>query len=319
MSDLTANQHYVWQHYLRAWRAPKKIWCKRIDRPEPFDTTPRNVGAERFFYEFHELTPEDLAYLETLISQSNDEGLRKLNRGWIESFQMTFAIRKRLSGVKIDPELRMELEGKLREVEMTMGESFHGATEARAIPILDSLRQGDVSFYANEKASMTFIDYISHQYFRTAKRRNAMLAIPNPLPHDMRRTWPVEAFIYATNLALSFVRQRREYRIVLLRNKSEVPFITGDQPVINLREVDVEEVDLYYPLKPDLAMIFTADRTRYSGDDADLRQIAVESYNHRIYAKSDSQIYGNDPDYLASLARLPKDERFWRPLECALS
>jgi hypothetical protein len=49
MSDLTANQHYVCQHYLRAWRAPKKIWCKRIDQPEPFPTTPRNVGAERFF------------------------------------------------------------------------------------------------------------------------------------------------------------------------------------------------------------------------------------------------------------------------------
>ncbi|HYE28769.1 MAG TPA: DUF4238 domain-containing protein [Allosphingosinicella sp.] len=157
---------------------------------------------------------------------------------------------------------------------------------------------------------MTFLDYISHQYFRTAKLRNAMLAIPNPLPHDMSRTWPVEAFIYATNLASSFMRQRREYRIVLLRNKSEVPFITGDQPVINLRGVDVEEVDLYYPLSPDLAMIFTADRTRYSGDDADLGRIAVESYNHRIYAKSGSQIYGNDPVYLASLARLPKDERF---------
>lgn len=310
MSDLTTNQHYVWQYYLRAWRAPKKLWCKRIDKPEPFDTTPRNVGAERFFYEFHELTPEDLAYLETVILQSNDEGLRKLNRGWIESFQITFAIRKRLSGAEIDPEHRKELEAKLREVEKTMGESFHGATETRAIPILDALRRGDVSFYADEKASMTFIDYISHQYFRTAKLRNAMRAIPNPLPHDMSRTWPVEAFIYATNLASSFVRQRREYRIVLLRNKSDVPFITGDQPVINLREVDVEEVDLYYPLQPDLAMIFTADWTRYSSDGADVGRIAVESYNHRIYSKSDSEIYGNDPAYLALLAKLPKGEQF---------
>jgi hypothetical protein len=310
MSDLTANQHYVWQHYLRAWRAPKKIWCKRIEKPEPFETAPRNVGAERFFYEFPELTREDLAYLETVISQSNDEGLRKLNRGWIESFQMSFAIRKRLSEVEIDSEVRTQLETALREVEKTMGESYHGATETRAIPILDALRQGDVSFYADEKASMTFIDYISHQYFRTANLRNRMLAIPNPLPHDIRRTWPVEAFIYATNLASSFVRQRREYRIVLLRNKSQVPFITGDQPVINLRGVDVAEVDLYYPLQPDLAMIFTADRTRYTGDDANLGRIAVESYNHRIYAKSDSQIYGNDPVYLASLARLPKDDWF---------
>lgn len=308
MSDLTANQHYVWQHYLRAWCMPKKIWCKRTDRPEPFNTTPRNVGAERFFYEFHELTLDDLTYLDTLISRSNDDGLRKLNRGWIDSFQKTFAIRKRLDGFEVEPEIRIELESKLREVEKTMGESFHSGTEDRAIPLLNALRQGDVSFYTEEKASMTFIDYIAHQYFRTAKIRNAMLAIPNPLPHEMNRTWPVEAFIYATNLASSFVRQRREYQIVLLQNKSEIPFITGDQPVINLLGVEVEEVDLYYPLKPDLAMIFTANHRHYSGKHAELGQIAVERYNYRIYAQSDTQIFGNDPAYLTSLAKLPKDQ-----------
>lgn len=310
MSNLTANQHYVWQHYLRAWGAPTRIWCKRIGQSQPFDTSSRNVGAERFFYEFHELTCDDLAYLESLISRSNDEGLQRLNRGWIKSFQMTFNIRNLLSGGQIDPKNRIELESKLREVEKTIGESFHGEMEDQAIPILDALRAGNVDFYADETASMTFINYISHQYFRTAKLRNAILAIPNPLSHDMSRTWPIVAFIYATNLASSFVRQRREYRIVLLRNKSEVAFITGDQPVINLLGIDVEEVDLYYPLQPDLAMIFTADRTRYPGDIAEVGLITVESYNYRIYANSDSQIYGNDGDYLASIASLPKDGRF---------
>lgn len=310
VSNLTTNQHYVWQHYLRAWGAPKKIWCKRIDLSQPFETSPRNVGAERFFYEFQELTNDDLAYLEDVILKSNDEGLQKLNRGWIKSFQMTFDIRKRLSGAEMDPKIRTELECKLREVEKTMGETFHGATEDRAIPILDALRKGNLDFYADQAASFTFIEYISHQYFRTAKLRNAMLAIPNPLPHDVSRTWPVEAFIYATNLASSFVRQQLEYRIVLLRNKSQVAFITGDQPVINLLSVDDKEVDLYYPLQPDLAMIYTTDRTRYAGDTDDVGAISVEGYNHRIYAKSDSQIYGNEPAYLASLASLPKDVSF---------
>ena len=137
--------------------------------------------------------------------------------------------------------------------------------------------------------------------------RNAMRAIPNYFAHDMSRPWPVEAFIYATNLAKSFARQRRDYRIILLRNKSEIPFITGDQPVINLRDVEDEQVDLYYPLKPDLAMIYTADQTRYCGREATLGPISVESYNHRIYAKSDTQIYGTDPDYLAAVAQLPKN------------
>ncbi len=57
-------------------------------------------------------------------------------------------------------------------------------------------------------------------------------------------------------------------------------------------------------------MIFTADRSHYPSEDLGLGPIAVESYNHRIYAKSDTQIYGSDPCYLASITRLPKDERF---------
>lgn len=133
---------------------------------------------------------------------------------------------------------------------------------------------------------------------------------PSPLPHSIERTWPVEAFIYATNLAYSLVGRLRDYRIVLLRNQSEVPFIAGDQPLINLRGIEVEQVDLYYPLKPDLAMIFTADRSRYPTEVIDLGPISAESYNHRIYAKSDTQIYGNNPSYLVSIAQLPKDERF---------
>ncbi len=215
-----------------------------------------------------------------------------------------------MEGVAIKPELRIELEQALRDIEKTLGESFHGATEARATPLIDALRREDVAFYADQASAMTFIDYLSHQYFRTAKHRNSMLAIPNPLPHDMCRTWPVEAFIYATNLACSFVGQWRDYRIVLLRNRSDIPFIAGDQPLINLCGVEVERVDLYYPLKPHLAMIFTADRNRYADDAVDVGRISVESYNHRIYAKSDTQIYGNDPSYLASIAQLPKGELF---------
>lgn len=135
-----------------------------------------------------------------------------------------------------------------------------------------------------------------------------MLAIHNPLRHDMRRTWPVEAFIYATNLAWSLVRQRRQHRIVFLQNESEVPFITGDQPIINLCGSDVEKVAFYYPLKPDLAMIFTSEQTQFSGDSHDVSRIEVETYNYRIYVKSDRQIYGNDPVYLKALGQLPKED-----------
>lgn len=308
MSTLTANQHYVWQYYLRAWGAPKKIWCMRLGQAEPFPTTPRNVASGRFFYEFEELTPDDLAYVEQLISQSSDEGLREVNRGWVRYFQATFAIRRQLADRDVEPAARVELETELRKIEKTIGETFHGGTEKRAIPILDALRREDATFYDDDvEACSTFIQFITHQYFRTSKLRNAMNAIEHPLPHDMKRTWPIEAFIYATNVGASLFRQRSQCRITFLRNRSATPFIAGDQPVINLSGVEVEELNFFYPLTPNLAMIYSTDPSRYAGPSVDLGSIAVESYNFRIYAKSETQIFGNDPDYLKALSQLPKD------------
>lgn len=308
MSNLPANQHYVWRHYLSAWATPTKVWCMRRGQTEPFLTSPRNVASERFFYEFHELTDHDRAYLERLISQASDMGLRELNRGWVRDFQMTFAIRRHLEKQDIDLALRQQLESELRKTEKTIGEQLHSATESRAIPILDALRRGDSAFYEDTNDCITFIQFITQQFFRTANLRNKMLAIKIPLPHDPRRTWPVEAFIYATNVGQSLFAQRDRYRVVFLRNRSEISFITGDQPVINLTGIEREDLNLFYPLTPDLAMIYTSDREHYPNDELDLSLIAVENYNFQIYTSSDSQIYGNNSKYLKEMGHLPKGD-----------
>nr|WP_198148547.1 DUF4238 domain-containing protein [Sphingomonas sp. Y57] len=306
MSKLTANQHYVWQYHLRAWATPKKLWCKRHDQPEPFSTTPRNVASERYFYEFQELLPVDLAYIEQLIDRSGDTGLREANRGWVTFFQRTFVIRRALADRTIAVPLKAQLETELRNIERMLGETYHQGIEGRTVPLLDALRRQDASFHDDEGQCATFIQFLTLQYFRTAKLRNDMLAIANPLPHDMARTWPIEAFIYATNVGASLYRQRRSYRLLFLPNETDIPFITGDQPIINLIGIETEELDFYYPLSPKLAMIYTATPERYPGAGRPTSRFQVEHYNFRMFARSDAQIYGNDPAYLKAVAALPK-------------
>ena len=310
MSDITVNQHYVWQHYLRAWTKRKKLWCKRVGSPEPFNTNPRNIGSERFFYEFQALSADDIAYLNELISRATSLRQRELNQGWIKSAQLSFDLRRKLNSINIKYQQREELEKELRKIEKTLGETLHGVTEELAIPILANLVEEDATFYQSVESRNNFINFISHQYFRTARMRNIITAIQNPLPHNIARTWPIEAFIYATNLAASLVGEGRQRRIVFLRNTSPVPFITGDQPVINLLGVNEEEVDLYNPLKPGLAIVFTANQLSFPSDHNNIGRFEVESYNHRIYAMSDSQIYGDNPAYLKAIAKLPKENLF---------
>lgn len=208
-----------------------------------------------------------------------------MNRGWISYLQRTFAIRRQLEHADINPALRPQLETALRAVEKTLGEQFHTATENRAIPLLNALRTEDASFYADVDTCMTFIQFIVFQYFRTAKLRNEMLAIKNPLPHDIEQTWPIEALIYATNVGASLFQQRNLYDIVFLRNTSIIPFITADQPIINLNGIEDEHLALYYPITPTLAVIYTADRMRYTAVRYTISTIEVENYNFEILCK----------------------------------
>lgn len=93
---------------------------------------------------------------------------------------------------------------------------------------------------------------------------------------------------------------------MIVDNRSEKPFITGDQPVINLLGLDDPEVELFYPLTPKRAMIFTARRDRFPTTQKDAGLLEVEGYNFQMFQKSDTQIYGNDLDYLGTFAKLPK-------------
>lgn len=310
MSNLTANQHHVWQYHLKAWANKKdQVWCLQKGKPAPFISHTRNVGSERFFYEFQELSESDEQYLEYIINQSKDESLRKLNRGWVDSLQTPFTLRRMLANFPLSDESKAQVEKLLDETGKTLGEQYHGTMEDQGKPMLDSLRAGDSSFYRNDdQQQMTFIQFISYQYFRTAKIRNGYRAIPLDLPHNRDRTWPVEAFIYATNLGTSLYAQRHEYEIVMIDNRTDRPFITGDQPVINLLGLSNPEVELFYPLTPRRAMILSASRERYPSGQKGAGLLEVEGYNFQMYQKSDTQLYGSDKDYLATFAGLPKGD-----------
>lgn len=308
MSTLQKNQHYVWRYYLLAWARGNQVWCTRAPSTRAFSPNVANIGSETFFYQITELNEADLAYLEQLVGQATDPRLQDLNRGWLDAFQKSFALRRAFAGHAIPPNAAAELAEGLDEIEKTLAERYHGGLEQRALPILDRLRLGDAAFYDDLKDALTFIEFLAHQYFRTAKMRNAIGRLPIAGPHNPERTWPIESYIYATNVGASFVARRRDYRITFLENATPVPFVAGDQPVINLKRETDDELSFYYPLSPTLAMVYHADPERFPTQRMTVSGFEVEHYNAKLYSRSDSQMYGSDRAYLEGLVSLPKDE-----------
>lgn len=306
VSSLPKNQHYVWRHYLSAWAEDGKVWCLRAPQQSPFQANLTKVGSETYFYRIYELDANDLAYLEGIISHANGNGLADINRGWIELFQRAFAIRRALGETAIGSRNRAQLDAVLDEIAKSIGEYYHTAIENQAKPLLAQLRAKDAAFFEDDESAMNFVLFIVHQYFRTANMRNRMYRLPRMIPHEPQRTWPIESYIYATNVGASLFAQRRSYRITFLENASETGLIAGDQPVINLNDHNDEHLCLYYPLSPWLSMVLSAEPKRFPEERATIGRLQAETFNFQIHSKSDSQIYSADAAYLQSMAAVPK-------------
>jgi hypothetical protein len=111
----------------------------------------------------------------------------------------------------------------------------------------------------------------------------------------------------AVNVGGNLLVDRARFRIVLLQNETAVPFITGDQPVINIHEHCDErgtprEVEWYMPLSPKMAMLYVLAEHAPKGHRSAISQAEVEGYNARMAEHSHDQLYGNSEESLLPFA-----------------
>jgi hypothetical protein len=306
LSTLTKKQHYVWAHHLRAWEEDGALWCHRFDEDKLFRTNSLSLANETYFYRIQELTAGDLAALELLITRNSNPEHQRVNRGWIEYNQMPFALRRTVEQSNLKGADKAQALAELDAYEKIAIERWHSRIEENFQAGLLELREGRSGFYADIQQRNAFITYLSFQYFRTANMRQRMRAVLRPIgDYDPTRTWGVEALIFSTNVGASLSREQAAYKIGFLENATPSPFITADQPVINLLPGEGEDLMFYFPISPRRAIVF-GPAARVGDDRRELSQIEVERRNHQIFCRSVSQTYAADRDYLAALVKLGK-------------
>ena len=293
MTTLVKKQHYVWQYMLQPWTTDGKIACLRQAENKAFVTGTTSVANETFFYLSSALTPQDMAYIETIIMRSRHELLRQENRRTAAMFQLSHQLRGSLQGVPESDPRRIEAENQLAVIDKTLGESYQTLFEQRATHLVDSLRASNCDFYRDSKQALEFINFISHQFTRSPKLLDIASRIPNPIQGlDLKRTWLVETHIYATNIAFSLFAEKEKYKFLFLRNNTDVSFITGDVPLINLNEQTIDDVRMYYPLSPTHAVIYGVNPSIDFCRTQEIDRDQAAFLNDRIYYMSVDQIYG---------------------------
>ena len=99
--------------------------------------------------------------------------------------------------------------------------------------------------------------------------------------------------------ALTFSLWKKNAHLTVLVNKTSLPFITSDQPVINLKadyqNMEIEPTDLifYYPISPEIA-ITVNDEISETIDELDLSE--VDRYNRVIVNSSYENIFAINPE-----------------------
>jgi len=295
------KHHYVWRKYLKAWAIDDQIYCKRNGKV--FKTNLENVAAEKDFYIINSLSSEDIAMVRKLcIEPMTNAVMKDINSKWVAMFDFVLTFRNSPISKKIPDDLKLQFENKIQNFEEEMQCRF----EEMGSPFLDELRNGDTSFYDDEDSNMSFNAFLAMQYFRTKKMQQGVIEATSRFPPlRIDRLWKIMAQIFATTVGATLSSLRNEFKCVLLHNQSIRPFITGDQPVINLHSTYSKklneppvDLELYYPLSPTLALLLTKSQAYETLRRRVVSENDASIYNQKIIEASEEQVYASSASLL---------------------
>jgi hypothetical protein len=312
-TGVKALHHFVPRFYLKAW-APKG----QIFRLQNGAVTPRNlmkVAAQNYFYRLNEIGPEDAEFIENLIIKDSPEGLKESHRFLLHAFTLPHIARRKLeerkrtieeSGEVVDEDSFRESMAYINQQIIEMNENYHTSIENLYQPILESMKAGDLIFFGDPQKKYAFYYGLSVQYARTNHIRGARSNMNEEDFERYMRVANVLTHIMATNIGHSLVGAHERHRIILLDNMTDIPFVTADQPVINLSASPRSfkppaKFELYYPLSPTKAMMLLEPDSAHTPHCFSISAGQVHHYNLLMAAHSFRQVYSNSKAELEAI------------------
>ena len=300
---IVKQPHYVWRHYLEAWEVGGKLHVLRAGKA--FASAALGVAKEGGFHDLPILSDDDVEFLiATSVSPGSPQ--EQQHREFINFMVLAQRVS---SAVAANPQVHSEEEVAwaskiLRDTEETLASSV----EDLGLPWLAALREGDCSFLDRDDGNLFFY-FVAMQYLRTkavarslaASVRASKLARFEAL---FERAWPLMRQIYAVDIAAGLFNTRNSYSLVFLDNESPLDFIAGDQPMINIHSVQrrgaiPDKFELYYPLTPRRAMMWTQEFPGQHGARFRIGEAVVEHHNRMIAAASHEMIFATSGAALA--------------------
>jgi hypothetical protein len=272
------GQHYVARLYLKTWATKGKLYCLKGGRVS--ERGLRGVANEKLFYEVHDLTPDEHRLVEQLGIDNCPEPLKSLQRRFVQLFCLAPRLKKKAEHIRTDPAFKSRVDHLIANT----AEIYHHQVEESLARFLKSMLAGNIAFYADDKQAAEFLGAICVQFTRTKRATETTLSQIGTTYKgcDVRRVLNVLSHLYATMIGQQLYAERKNFKLLLLDNSTDTPFITADQPIINLHatfdvEKPPEKLEFYYPLSPRKAMLLVENSNRAHAGS--ISALAVNAYN----------------------------------------
>lgn len=344
MSNTVKKQHYIWRKYLTKWtdngdRLNGKLYVlrkvirgnqKRIEYGEL-----EKIGFEKFYYDMTGFQEKDINILNQFLSHIQK---KELVRFGVEPTVFTEAAEQRDFIEKHIMCSYEDIDNKWNFLEKLSNGNFSFYKDSKRQIILDKLQKGMIDtilyqedkFSANDLLNMVsefqddsdendlkndFIRFFCMQYFRSPRIHDNTTTNIEELKKETDELKDLDTNFYVNMVAVYFaermslnITQNFSTSILLLENKTDIPFITGDTPIINLTGTEMDKMTIFhYPISPRIAIrlivvpkfsnLAEVNHNVHMPLEQELVEI-VKNCNQRLADNCVNEIYSNDYNYL---------------------
>lgn len=339
-AQLKNNQHYVFQSYLKAWCVDNEVWVYKRGTKIKRRGTKSLLYAYRF-YELKDLNEDELKFIELcMIVAKMTDAEKQLMWKHIEDVLLPFENMKVLdalkmkikninqNGIMIDEETKdlvQQLDNLIEEMRVNTLEDFHGEYEHSGAKWIERICNGDLSFYYpnynksgcfDYEERNEFIQFLCVQYFRTLGMHDILFNNIKNMSDAYKKSPectfncdnvnPENVLFHLVWILQSRCASKLMYdnaHMTVLNNKTELPFVTSDQPIINLKfkqDNELMKLVLYYPLTPSVAILLNDHGNSSFIEITDEQEI--DNYNRAMAYNYHKYLIGNSESVLKMFA-----------------
>lgn len=261
MRQETRDQHYVWRAYLKRWTKQQtptgEIWVLHKfpkGKQEPIQLLPlKRIGFEKYYYDVTGFTTKDIELVKKLIDYSELSMPSKisLNASVIaESLFARDAIEKIMCIYEnLDNDYNFLDKIINNDLDFYSYNPLKTLLKIMGLPTIDYKLQFNRFFFMQKLRSPNVHDAASKNF-------NLMKEIyPNRVGTAHTKFFANIMMLYSVERYARNLTDNWSTWIERIENKTEIPFLTSDSPIINMSKEQPDfEMIMYYPISPVIAI-----------------------------------------------------------------